>query len=149
MSSKVLSACGGGLLLALTSGAAAGGTWVEVDDAPDWPAAATWQTTVGQGPLTTITGVTELATGDLVDGFGITITDPAAFFATTSALFDPNGTASFDTRLWLFNLDGTPVPGNHDAPGATFNVPGPGMGTLVVVGVIGLVGRNRRRRVHA
>lgn len=241
MTPMVAIACGGGLLLALTSVAAAGGTWVEVDDAPDWPAAATWQTTVGQGPLTTITGVTELAIGDLVDAFGITITDPAAFFATTSALFDPNGTATFDTRLWLFNLDGTPVLGNDDAPGdtsfhslltdpqsypgsvaataagitltrgpyvliiggflidpedaanvdmvgpflngffehlhgptpaagpfdhwenfgteetgtytialqgATFNVPGPGVGTLVVVGVIGLVGRNRRRRLH-
>lgn len=139
---KVVSACSLGLLLALTSSAAAGGTWVEVDDAPE---------------------------------------RPAAFFGTTSALFDPNGTASFDPRLWLFNLDGTPVLGNDDAPGdasfqflltdlqsnpgpvasttagtdtialngATFDVPGPGVGTLVVVGVIGLVGRTRRRRFHA
>ncbi len=107
---KVVSACGGGLLLALTSGAVAGGTWVEVDDAPE---------------------------------------RPAAVVAPTNVLFDPNGTASFDTRLWLLNLDGTPVLGNDDAPGATFNVPGPGVGTLVVVGVVGLVGRTRRRRFHA
>ena len=32
--------------------------------------------------------------------------------------------------------------------GATFNVPGPGVATLVMVGVIGLVGRTRRR-IHA
>jgi len=33
--------------------------------------------------------------------------------------------------------------------GATFNVPGPGVGTLGVIGVIGLAGRQRRRRVDA
>lgn len=238
MSPRVMIAVGGSMLLKMTTAAAAGGAWVEVGDAPDWPAAANWQVTVGQGPLTTITGVTELAAGDVVDAYGITITDPAAFFATTSALFDPDGTASFDTRLWLFNVDGTPVLGNDDAPGdalfrslltdpqsypgivastaagialapgeyvliiggflidpedannvdmvgpflngsfeqlhgpnpaagpfdhwenfgneetgtytialngATFNVPGPGVGTLVMVGLIGLVGRTRRR----
>ena len=43
------------------------GTWNEVGDAPDWPAATSWQSTVGGGPLTAITGATSLALGDLVD----------------------------------------------------------------------------------
>ncbi len=89
------------------------GTWDEVGDAPAWPGATSWQSTVGFGPLTAIRGTTSLALGDLVDAYGITITDPVDFYATTSALTDPNGTASFDTRLWLFNVDGTPVLGNY------------------------------------
>ena len=93
------------------------GTWDEVGDAPAWPADPSWQSTDGFGPLTAITGVTSLALGDLVDAYGITIIDAVDFYATTSALTDPNGTASFDTRLWLFNVDGTPVLGNDDAPG--------------------------------
>ena len=109
-------ACVVALGLTLTPAASAG-TWDEVGDAPAWPADPTWQSTVGFGPLTTITGVTSLALGDLVDAYGIMITDPVDFYATTSALTDPNGTASFDTRLWLFNVDGTPVLGNDDAPG--------------------------------
>ncbi len=93
------------------------GTWDEVGDAPAWPADPTWQLTDGFGPLTAISGTTSLALGDLVDAYGIRITDAADFYATTSDLTDPNGTASFDTRLWLFNVDGTPVLGNDDAPG--------------------------------
>ena len=107
----------GGLFLSLTPIVAAGGTWVEIGDAPDWPAATSWQVTMGIGPLRSITGLTSLQVGDTVDAYGIRITDVANFYATTSALFDAAASADFDTRLWLFSVDGTPVLGNDDAPG--------------------------------
>ncbi len=88
MTPKVVIAAAGGLLLALASGAAAGGTWAEVDNAP--------------------------------------------------------GDASFHSLL----IDPQSYPGTVALNGATFIVPAPGTGTLVLVGVIGLVRRNRRHRVH-
>ena len=107
------------MFLTLSSVVAAGGTWTEVADAPDWPGAATWQATVGSGPLTSITGLTSLQVGDIVDAYGIRITNVASFYATTSALTDAAASADYDTRLWLFNVDGTPLLGNDDAPGDT------------------------------
>ncbi len=119
MSGNVVGCVVGGLLLALTPVVAAGGAWTEIGDAPDWPAAASWQATQGVGPLTSISGLTSLQVGDIVDAYGIRITDVASFYATTSALTDAGASANFDTRLWLFFVDGTPVLGNDDAPGDT------------------------------
>jgi len=48
----------------------------------------------------------------------IDITDPFLFRAST--LITDGGSATFDTQLWLFNLDGTGLLGNQDAgPGET------------------------------
>ncbi len=118
--SRIVAGCvAGGLFLTLTPVVAAGGTWTEIGDAPDWPAATSWQATLGVGPLSTISGLTSRQAGDIVDAYGIRITDVASFYATTSALTDAGASANFDTRLWLFFVDGTPVLGNDDAPGDT------------------------------
>lgn len=88
--------------------------WNEVGDAPD--AIPAHQSTVGSGPLTNIVGETEA--GNLVDVYSIFITDPGSFYATTEeTLFNQTGSASYDTRLFLFDLEGNPLLANDDIVG--------------------------------
>ncbi|MEM8875956.1 MAG: hypothetical protein AAGD32_17055 [Planctomycetota bacterium] len=101
--------------LALTSNASA--QFTETDDAPISPLEALRPE--GTGPLTTITGATFLFPFDPVDSYVINITDPDNFQATTASGIDPAASVDgfFDTRLFLFTLDGTPVLGNDDVAG--------------------------------
>jgi hypothetical protein len=84
-------------------------TWDEFanggGDAGDLPATA--QVVLGSGPLTAITG--NLGAND-VDMYQIIICDPLNFEATTV------GGATFDTQLWLFDLNGNGVLHNDDDP---------------------------------
>ena len=106
------------LALPLGLAGAASGQYAEVGDAPQYPAA---QPVVGSGPLSTISGGTVAAStqgSDLVDTYRIRITDPAAFYATTASNFDPAASAAFDTRLFLFAGDGTPLLAQEDFAGS-------------------------------
>jgi hypothetical protein len=79
--------------------------------------------TVGSGDLATITGATFLFPFDPVDSYLISITDPDNFYATTSNAVDPRASVDvfgFDTRLFLFTPDGTPVLANDDTSGSDF-----------------------------
>ncbi|MCA9294217.1 MAG: hypothetical protein KDA20_10425 [Phycisphaerales bacterium] len=103
--------------LALLSGTAIAGTWVEVGDAAD--ALSGYQLTNGVGSLDAIDGATSTTGGDWVDAYCIKIVDPLAFFASTSDLVGP-GSASFDTRLFLFDINtGAPLLMNDDRTGST------------------------------
>ncbi|MGE0480326.1 MAG: DVUA0089 family protein [Phycisphaerae bacterium] len=79
------------------------GIWSEVGDAGDLPGTA--QTAVGAGSLDQIDGA--LAGG--ADMYRICITSPSTFSA------DTNGGASFDTQLFLFDLNGVGVLANDDS----------------------------------
>lgn len=105
-------------LIAATSlvGVAAAGTWTESGDAGDFFTSPA-QVTDGTGALTQIVGAT--GGSDFVDAYLINIVDPAAFYATTDETFDSNAFADFDTRLWLFDLNGNPIVGNDDHPGGS------------------------------
>lgn len=94
-------------------GSAGGSTWFELGDAGALPADA--QIVAGSGPVKHIVGSTG---ADRVDMYQIMITDPLGFSAWTSE--SPGGgvgSASFDTELWLFDVDGRGVLGNDDNPG--------------------------------
>ena len=80
-------------------------------DSGDLPATA--QVVLGSGPLTAITG--NLGASD-VDMYQIIICDPLNFEATTV------GGATFDTQLWLFDLNGNGVLHNDDDPSSTTGV---------------------------
>src|SRR5205085_7830282 len=74
-------------------------TWTETGDAGDL--ISTSQNTVGIGALTLITGSLGVSSlFDTVDIYCITITDTAAFSATSSAPATP---------LWLFDTNGNGV----------------------------------------
>lgn len=115
--------------MALAASAYAGPTWDEQinggGDAGQLPGTA--QITSGSGPLTAITGMTGF--GDDVDMYWITITDAAAFSASTV------GGTTFDTQLWLFDANGFGLLGNDDSVGlqSTISFPaadGPNAGQI-------------------
>ncbi|MCO6045849.1 PEP-CTERM sorting domain-containing protein [Aeoliella sp. ICT_H6.2] len=92
--------------------AALGQAWVEIGDAPD--DIPNRQDTKGVGALTQIRGSTG-ADDDWVDVYSIMITDTTAFYATTEESYgNMTASATFDTRLFLFNEDGTPAVANDD-----------------------------------
>jgi hypothetical protein len=97
------------IALAALMASAGAQTWDEFanggGDAGDLPATA--QVVLGSGPLTAITG--NLGASD-VDMYQILICDPLNFEATTV------GGATFDTQLWLFDLNGNGVLHNDDDP---------------------------------
>jgi hypothetical protein len=97
------------IALAALMASAGATTWDEFTngggDAGDLPATA--QVVSGSGPLTAITG--NLDASD-VDMYQILICDPLNFEATTV------GGATFDTQLWLFDLNGNGVLHNDDDP---------------------------------
>jgi hypothetical protein len=101
------------LAVAVTSGAAFGQVWNEVPDAPAGVPAR--QDTVGVGALTNIVGFTATADDDFHDTYSIIITDPNDFYATTANTVGAGtGSASFDTRLWLWDEQGNILMGNDD-----------------------------------
>lgn len=89
--------------------------WIETGDAPSYPDNQA-QVTRGNGSLPFIIGATDsgLATPDFRDAYCIKIDDPTNFIATTDVLTNPNASASFDTRLFLFDKLGTPILFNDD-----------------------------------
>jgi len=102
------------LLLAFAVPAMAGGSWVEIPDAPNGP--NPHQITMGVGPLHTIVGATDGDVDDWVDAYCIEITDVQAFYATTNPGIDPDASADWDTRLFLADMNGTFLLGNDDTP---------------------------------
>jgi len=96
----------------LVAGPAMAGTWAEIPDAPAGPISG--QVTDGTGQLDLITGST--SPGDSTDAFWIHITNVDNFYATTDPTYDGRLPSQWDTRLWLFKPDGTPVMGNDDSP---------------------------------
>ncbi len=83
--------------------------WLESGDAPDSIADA--QMPSGSGTLGSIAGsLSGTADADL---YLITICDPGSFSATTV------GGTTFDSQLFLFSLDGSPVTFNDDDPSGT------------------------------
>ncbi|MHC5006537.1 MAG: dockerin type I domain-containing protein [Planctomycetota bacterium] len=98
------------ILLASAMPAAAGPAWVEGGDGDDDAGALPQdaQATAGPGTLITISGSLAGAAGaagvdDFEDMYVIRIDDPASFSATTA--FFP-GSAEFDSRLYLFTMNG-------------------------------------------
>jgi hypothetical protein len=93
------------------------------------------QTTQGAGPLTRISG--QLLNGDDIDVYVIRIDNPPGFLASTSA--SAGGSASFDTQLFLFNVQGNGVSHNDDDPQGGLQsqitaqfVPSPGIYALAI-----------------
>lgn len=122
-SSMMTMAAGVALAGALALPASATGPeWVEGADAGATPTSA--QNTTGLGPVNFIRGkLSGLETlplgggmGDLQDVFLIYIDDPMNFSATTA--FN-GGQADFDSRLYLFDMNGAGLLGNDTAPLAT------------------------------
>ncbi|MBI3782567.1 MAG: hypothetical protein HY270_04115, partial [Deltaproteobacteria bacterium] len=104
MSAQVLALLfvwGGALLVASRVNAA---TWAETGDAGDLLASA--QATMGCGSLTSIAGTKEASGADL---FQISITDPAAFSASTAGM-----ATNSDTQLFLFDTTGLGIYANDD-----------------------------------
>lgn len=89
-------------------------------DAGDLPATAQKVHITGRRACTDsvdfIAGVNE---ENDVDMFVLCITNPSAFRA--SLLSTDNGSAGFDTQLWLFRCDGQGVAFNDDSAGTTFS----------------------------
>jgi MYXO-CTERM domain-containing protein len=100
----------------LLTAAASAQSWTESGDAGDIISGV--QMTVGAGALTTISGATDTAGGDIVDAYCISITDPGSFYATLNSAIDGSAVASWDTRLWLFDSAGNILLGNDDTNGA-------------------------------
>jgi hypothetical protein len=122
------------IVLAVASGAAAQ-SWSEIDDAPEFPAGC-GQPVTGTGLVQVISGETSTAKGDSVDSYLIEIVQPEAFFATTSPGMDADASADWNTRLFLFDTDGTGAIANENAPVAANGesyIGSPGM----FVGVVG------------
>ncbi len=93
-------------VLGLSSNSVLAATYVEVPDAGELPGTA--QTTMGVGALDAIVGMTT-DPSDYADMYQIFISNPAAFSASTG-----NGSATFDTQLFLFDLAGLGVLANDD-----------------------------------
>lgn len=90
-----------------------GQVWNEMGDAPDGVPAR--QDTAGIGPLLNINGATSSVDQDWVDTYSIVIIDPVDFYATTASSVGRNtGSATFDTRLWLWDEQGNVLLGNDD-----------------------------------
>lgn len=94
--------------------------WTEVGDAGDG-IGGNYQIVDGsQGAvINEIVGVTSSAAGDFVDAYLISIVDPANFRASTEG-------AGFDTRLFLFDINGFGLLANDDSPQAA------GFGSLLL-----------------
>jgi hypothetical protein len=90
--------------------------WNEQDDAPSSPTSEA-QVVAGSGPLESISGATSTGGDDFVDAYVIDVINAQSFYATTSSAWDEDAAAAWNTRLFLFELDGLPLLANDDAPG--------------------------------
>ncbi|MFK8013236.1 MAG: FG-GAP repeat domain-containing protein, partial [Marinicellaceae bacterium] len=90
---------------------AGGGTWSEIDDAPSFPEKIS-QKTQGEGQLLQLFG--QSSNNDFRDSYCIKIVDPENFRVTTDSNIDPTASATFDTRLYLFDIKGKPLLFNDD-----------------------------------
>lgn len=93
--------------------------WTEIGDAGSFPGEV-FQQTVGTAEMTTISGTLTSASSDIHDSYCIEIVDADGFRATTSATVDSLASRAFDTRLFLFALDGTALLANDDHDGSDF-----------------------------
>lgn len=94
------------VLGSLVASRASAQTWTEIGDAGEL--LSNYQNAYGTGALTAINGTIANNNADI---FGIYISNPGIFSATTSGdLSDP--------QLFLFRLDGTGILGNDDTGGA-------------------------------
>ena len=110
------------------SAAARGPEWVEQGDAG--AQLATAQPITGSGTLSKIsgalTGFSLEGAGDFEDMFLVQVLTPSSFsLQTTDA---GGGGASFDTQLWVFNVDGAGLLGNDNA---TPNIAGTTTGSAI------------------
>lgn len=79
-----------------------------------------------------------------VAGQGITINDPAYAFTITVTPLDT--TATHAANLWLAGGGEGPAAQTDSASGAeTLDVPAPGAGSLIAIGLTALAARQRRR----
>ena len=77
-------------------------------------------------------------------GQGITINDPAYAFTITVTPLDT--TATQDANPWLTGGGEEPAANTDSASGAeTLDVPAPGAGSLIAIGLTALAARQRRR----
>ncbi len=90
-------------ILCITNAFAGGGTWNEFLDAPSFPDKAA-QISQGEGDLLQIIGQT--SANDFRDSYCIKITDTNSFSVTSDINIDPSASATFDTRLFLFDKYG-------------------------------------------
>lgn len=126
-------------------GARAGPDWVEDSDAGSLPGTA--QAPKGDGEISYIMGDIEGAAvaggGDTEDMYAILITDPVNFRADTIV----DGSATFDTQLWLFTEQGVGLLANDNTTfgsgsilfppaddGTGQTIPGPGLYMLAISG---------------
>ena len=101
------------LILCLASVPVGAQTWTEEGDAMSFPDRGP-QTTRGPGPLTLIEGST--GPGDPRDAYCIRVEESFFFLATTDPASHSGASATFDTRLFLFDEYGKPVLANDDSP---------------------------------
>lgn len=101
--------CHAGLAAALTLTAFTlpAQTWTEVGAGST---STSSETPLGRGPLTSIQGT--LAAGQAADIYLVHVDDPATFRASTA------GGASFDTQLWVFDVDGRGLTFRDDDAGS-------------------------------
>ncbi len=99
------------IILCVSQAFAGGGTWSEINDAPSFPDKSA-QISQGAGKLLQIIGQTSAS--DVRDSYCIKITDTNNFSVTSDANTDPAATATFDTRLFLFDKNGKPLLFNDD-----------------------------------
>lgn len=118
-------------LAGLASASALAADWIELGDAGQSIAAA--NITIGANPLEHIRGSLSRPTEDFVDIYCIRIPDPSNFGATTV------GNASFDTQLFLFDMNGMGVVFDDDANASVTQstitgalVPAPGIYFLAI-----------------
>jgi len=99
--------------------AARGPEWVEKGDAGTLPTSAQVVTSSPTGQVKKISGALNgldgslAGDGDYVDMYYVCINDPTLFCIVTSQ--GTQGSATFDTQLWVFDSQGRAVMGNDDA----------------------------------
>src|SRR5262245_10289484 len=122
--SRLAGGCGCLAAAAITAAVPAGPSWVEPDDTDAGAPPPSAMVTVGTGPMLAIRGTLNgsalgVGAGDFEDMYVISIDDPASFSATTA--LSP-GFAEFDSRLFLFDINGLGLLGNDNGGSAAVPV---------------------------
>lgn len=106
-------------LAASAAAMARGPEWVETGDAGSLPGTAQVVTSSPTGQIKRISGSLQgfggslAGDGDFVDMYCVCVYDPKIFCIVTSQ--GTQGSATFDTQLWVFDSKGRAVMGNDDA----------------------------------